>query len=190
MSLDDDTPEQMGLDGVLKNPKAPRSITHTECVEYAAVYLSKRCPVVLPEFFSWNGELADVIGFKNDTSTLIECKVSRGDFLKDKKKPFRIDPDKGMGDRRYYCCPKGLIRPDELPLGWGLLYVYPSGVVREVKSSYIPPSDDVPMVDRWKHKGTFKKNKEAEFHLLYYYARRANYAGVHNTIVEYRGFDK
>lgn len=177
---------------VLQNPVATKplpSMTHTECVEYAARYLSQRCPVVLPEFFSWNGELADVIGFKNDFSTLIECKVSRGDFLKDKHKPFRANPEKGMGDRRYYCCPKGLIKPEELPEGWGLLYIYPSGLVREVKASYIPDPDPL-NADSWKYNGCFKKNKEAEFHLLYYYARRANYAGVHKTIVEYRGFDK
>lgn len=164
-------------------------MTHTECVNYAARYLSKRCPVVLPEFYSWNGELADVIGFKNDFSILIECKVARGDFLKDKHKPFRMNPEKGMGDRRYYCCPKDLIKKEELPEGWGLLYVYPSGLVREVKSSYVP--DTKPLgPDSWKHTGTFKKNIKAEFHLLYYYARRANYAGVHKTVIEYRGFDK
>jgi len=26
-----------------------------------------------------------------------------------------------MGDRRYYAAPKGLLRPDEIPEGWGLL---------------------------------------------------------------------
>lgn len=163
-------------------PSAPKTMTHTECVEHAARYLSKRCNVVLPEFFTHNAELPDVIGFKNHFSTLIECKVSRADFLKDKSKNFRIFPEKGMGDRRYYCCPKGLISKDELPNGWGLLYIYPSGSVREVKASHLKSEDN-----NWR--GHFPKNKEAEFHLLYYYARRANYAGVHKTIIEYRGYD-
>lgn len=155
-------------------------ITHTQCVEFAARYLRKRCPVVLPEFFSWNAELPDVIGFKNHLSTLIECKISRSDFLADRHKHFRMFPEKGMGDRRYYCCPKGLIQKEELPYGWGLLYIYPNGSVREIKESYCKDSE----------RGLFKKNKEAEFHLLYYYARRANYAGVHGAILEYRGIDK
>lgn len=162
-------------------------MTHTECVEYAARYLSKRCPVVLPEFFCFNAELPDVIGFKNETSTLIECKISRSDFLADKKKSFRINPDKGMGDRRFYCVPKGLVTKEELPIGWGLLYIYPSGQVREIKDSYVPrevlPGDWNP------HRHHFKKDSAAEMHLLYYYARRAYYAGVHKTICEYRGFN-
>lgn len=163
------------IDPVLQNPvmpTPPKQMTHSECVEHAARYLGRRCNVVLPEFFSWNGELADVIGFKSDKSTLIECKISRGDFLKDRNKPFRINQEQGMGDWRYYCCPKDLIRREELPKGWGLLYVYPSGVVREIKQPYL-----------------MEKNLNAEFHLLYYYARRANYAGVHQRIIEYRGYD-
>jgi hypothetical protein len=159
-------------------------MTHTECVAAATLYLNKRCKVVLPEFYSHNDELPDVIGFNHGFirnykydggvySTLIECKISRGDFLKDKKKNFRMFPEKGMGDLRYYCCPKDLIRKEEVPEGWGLLYVYPSGKVRRVKGST-----------------THTRDMSNEFYLLYYYARRANYAGVHKAILEYRGFDK
>src|ERR1017187_1626593 len=158
---------------------------HAECVKYATKYLSKRCNVVLPEFFTHNAELPDVIGFKNEISTVIECKVSRGDFFSDKKKYFRLNPEKGMGDYRFYCCPKGMVSKDELPTGWGLLYVYPSGRVMEVKSSHVSPADPTD----WQKRGRFDKNKDAELHLLYYYARRANYAGVHKAIIEYRGYD-
>ena len=159
-------------------------MTHTECVASAALYLSKRCKVVLPEFFSHNSELPDVIGFNGgglirngryeygEYSVLIECKISRSDFLSDKRKPFRIRPEKGMGDLRYYCCPKGMIRKDELPEHWGLLYIYSNGQVRQVKSAYPQPKD-----------------MSSEFHLLYYYARRASYAGVHRAVLEYRGYD-
>lgn len=177
-------PEETTLD--LQNPVTPKVITHSECVEAATRYMSKRYDVVLPEFFSHNAELPDVIAFKTRYSVVVECKVSRGDFHADKKKPFRIKPENGMGDYRYYCCPKDLIRKDELPPGWGLLYIYPSGQVREVKGSYFkrPPSPD-----EWRWGGRFEKNLEAESYLLYYYARRANYAGVHKTIMEYRGTD-
>ena len=157
-------------------------MTHLYVVERASEYLSKRCNVVLPEFFCFNRELPDVIGFKNTHSTVIEVKVSRSDFLSDKKKSFRIRPEEGMGDNRYYCVPKDLISKHEVPDGWGLLYVYPSGSVRKIKESFYKVTND--------SKFRFhKKNKEAEMHVLYYYARRANYAGVHNRIIEYRGYD-
>lgn len=168
----------------MMNPIVPAPLTHTDCVGFASTYLSKRCNVVLPEFFSHNAELPDVIGFRTGgiirdgqwesgiASVLIEVKVSRSDFLSDRKKSFRIRPEKGMGDFRYYCCPKGLISKEEVPDGWGLLYVYPSGQVRQVKSST-----------------THRKDVGCEFYLLYYYARRANYASVHKTILEYRGYD-
>lgn len=164
-------------------------VTHSTLVTLAAEYLSKRMPVVLPEFFSHNRELPDVIGFKNDYSVVYEIKVTRSDYLSDKNKYFRRNPEKGMGDRRYYVVPKGLVAPEELPNGWGLIYLYPSGIMREIKSSYIQPPDDHDPTTVWRWAGTFEKNVSAEMHLLYYYARRANYAGVHKTICEYRGFD-
>lgn len=174
------------MSDLLQNASVPKQITHTECVKLAARYISKRYSVVLPEFFSHNAELPDVIGFAARQSVVVECKVSRGDFLRDKKKSFRINPDQGMGDYRYYCCPKGMISPDELPNGWGLLYIYPSGFVREEKSSFVKRETTA---DECKWGGKFVKNIEAEQYLLFYYARRAYYAGVHNTILEYRGYN-
>ena len=149
-------------------------MTHADCVKYATSYMDKRYNVVFPEFYCWNAELPDVIAFSNRSSAVIECKVSRSDFIKDRQKPFRRNPNSGMGDARYYCCPKGLIKPDELPYGWGLLYVSPNGTIRKQVESH----------------GNFKKNKDAEYHLLFYYARRAYNAGVHKVVLEYRGFDK
>lgn len=148
-------------------------MTHTECVAAAADYMKKRADVVLPEFYTHNAELPDVIAFNRDFSTMIECKVSRADFLRDKKKPFRMNPNQGMGDFRYYCCPKGLIKPEELPVYWGLLYIYPDGKIRKQRMAF----------------NKFKKNVEAEHYLLFYYARRAYYAGVHGAVLEYRGYD-
>lgn len=175
--------------GVLCGKCKAFKVTHTQLVNIAALYMSKRLPVVLPEFFSFNTELPDVIGFKDDFSVVYEIKVSRSDFLGDAKKSFRRRPEKGMGDRRYYVVPKGMVSPDELPSGWGLLYLYPSGKIREVKSSYLP--DPKPFdANSWRWTGTFEKNIKAEMHLLYYYARRATYAGVHKAVLEYRGFDK
>ncbi|MGB6631960.1 MAG: hypothetical protein WBE52_12020, partial [Terriglobales bacterium] len=56
-------------------------------------------------------------------SVLIESKISRGDFLADRDKPFRQKPEIGVGCERYYLSPRGLIRSEELPAGWGLLEV-------------------------------------------------------------------
>ncbi len=71
------------------------------------------------------GEIPDAIGWKQGCSILIEAKTSRPDFLADKKKHFRISPEFGMGSYRLFICPDGLIKPDELPKDWGLLYYHP-----------------------------------------------------------------
>lgn len=181
--------EQAALD--INGDGVTDKITHSFCVRLAAEYLSKRCNVVLPEFFCFNSELPDVIGFNNRQRTVVfEIKVSRSDFFADRKKTFRIKPEKGMGDSRYFVVPKGLVKINELPKGWGLIYIYANNKLRTVKESYWPPDENADLAEDWKRGGAFPKNIDAEMHLLYYYARRANYAGVHKTILEYRGFDK
>lgn len=83
-----------------------------------------RCGVVLSEQACVSGEMPDAIGWKKAChSVLVESKVSRADFLADRGKPFRQKPELGVGCERYYLGPRGLIRVDELPLGWGLLEV-------------------------------------------------------------------
>jgi hypothetical protein len=83
-----------------------------------------RCGVVLSEQACVSGEMPDAIGWKKAChSVLVESKVSRSDFLADRDKPFRQKPEMGVGCERYYLAPRGLIRTDELPAGWGLLEV-------------------------------------------------------------------
>jgi hypothetical protein len=83
---------------------------------------SYRCGVVLSEQACISGEMPDAIGWKRAChSVLIECKVSRADFLADRSKPFRQKSDLGVGNERFYLVPAKLIRPEELPPGWGLL---------------------------------------------------------------------
>ncbi len=78
-----------------------------------------------------SGEMPDAIGWKKAChSVLVECKVSRGDFLADREKPFRQKPELGVGCERYYLAPRGLIRIEELPTGWGLLEVSGREIVR------------------------------------------------------------
>lgn len=105
---------------------------HKELVEVGYKWLLKNggCGVAFKELKSINQEIPDVIGFSSHYSYVIECKVSRTDFLKDKKKPHRAI---GMGDFRYFLCPAGLIKHDELPDKWGLIYCYPNGKILTVK---------------------------------------------------------
>jgi len=83
-----------------------------------------RCAVVLSEQACSSGEVPDAIGWKKKChSVLVECKASRADFLADSCKPWRVRPETGVGAERYFLGPRGLIRSDELPRGWGLLEV-------------------------------------------------------------------
>jgi len=102
-----------------------KMMTHARLVSMAVQWLRRyRCGVVLSEQACVSGEMPDAIGWKRAChSVLVESKVSRADFLADRDKPFRQRPEQGVGCERYYLAPKGLIKIDELPLGWGLLEV-------------------------------------------------------------------
>lgn len=98
-------------------------MTHAQMVEKAVRWLrSYRCGVVLSEQACVSGEMPDAIGWKQAChSVLVECKVSRSDFLADREKPFRLKPEKGIGSERFYLTLPGLVKVEELPIGWGLL---------------------------------------------------------------------
>jgi hypothetical protein len=100
-----------------------RIITHAQLVEKAVRWLRRyRCGVVLSEQACASGEMPDAIGWKQAChSVLVECKVTRSDFLVDRAKPFRLKPEKGVGNERFYLALSGLIKVEELPFGWGLL---------------------------------------------------------------------
>lgn len=68
-------------------------------------------------------ENADVWGYDGYSTVVVEVKVSHADFLSDRKKQWRsVEPEYRAGNRRWYLCPEGVISPEELPEGWGLLY--------------------------------------------------------------------
>lgn len=98
-------------------------MTHAQFVERAVRWLrSYRCGVVLSEQACVSGEMPDAIGWKQAChSVLVECKITRADFLADRAKPFRQKPEKGVGSERFYLIPSGLVKAEELPEGWGLL---------------------------------------------------------------------
>lgn len=98
-------------------------MTHALLVRKAVEWLRHyRCGVVLSEQACASGEMPDAIGWKRAChSVLVECKISRADFLADRNKPFRQQPELGVGSERFYLVPQGLVRSEELPAGWGLL---------------------------------------------------------------------
>ena len=98
-------------------------MTHALLVRKAVEWLRRyRCGVVLSEQACVSGETPDAIGWKRAChSVIVECKVSRSDFLADRAKPFRQQPELGVGSERFYFAPRGVIAVADLPAGWGLL---------------------------------------------------------------------
>ncbi|HZD32162.1 MAG TPA: hypothetical protein VE779_10930 [Candidatus Angelobacter sp.] len=99
-------------------------VLHAQLVAHACQWLrrSYKCGIVLSEQYCATGEVPDVIAWKGFCkSVLVECKVSRADFLADADKPFRQKPEDGMGSQRFYLAPADMIDAKELPKHWGLL---------------------------------------------------------------------
>jgi hypothetical protein len=101
-------------------------MTHSQLVERAVRWLRwYRCGVVLSEQACVSGEMPDALGWKQAChSVLVECKVTRADFLADRAKPFRQKPEKGVGSERFYLTLPGTVKVAELPGGWGLLELH------------------------------------------------------------------
>ena len=103
---------------------------HSTLVAMGVRWLSRQCSVVLYEFATAADENPDVIGWAPGAgSVLIECKLSRSDFLRDATKAVRRNPRAGMGQRRYYLCPPDLIQVKDLPPKWGLLWATKGQVI-------------------------------------------------------------
>lgn len=103
-------------------------MTHRELVDRAVRWLrgTAGCPIALGEMVTSCSEQPDAIGFRDRGlgTYVIECKVSRADFFADRHKGHRRAPS-ALGLHRYYLCPPDLIRSEEVPEGWGLLYAHP-----------------------------------------------------------------
>lgn len=56
-----------------------------------------------------------------------EIKVTRSDFVAEKRDPDKRAPACRVSDYFYFAAPRGLIAPMELPEGTGLVVVYESG---------------------------------------------------------------
>ena len=145
-------------------------MNHRELVAYSKNWLIRktRCAFAFTEIKCINAEIADVIGFASgDYSILIECKVSRSDFLKDCKKSFR-NPNSvtGVGKYRFFSCPNGLIKSSELPANWGLIYFSEQGKGEMIWNPYCASLTG----NIWS--GGFEFNKDAERNILYSALRR------------------
>lgn len=112
-------------------------MTHADVVQIAVEWLrSSSCPhgkhtVVFAELSTIaTPERPDVIGWDpSGISTVIECKVSRSDFLKDRAKR-RV-----LGRRRYYMAPAGVIRLSDVQGGdWGLVETHRNGLILKAKT--------------------------------------------------------
>ncbi len=81
---------------------------------------------VAVELICAGAENPDVWATNGFDTTLIEVKTSHVDFIKDQKKFARSREAKiggfQIGNYKYYLCPAGVIKEEELPDNWGLLY--------------------------------------------------------------------
>jgi len=114
-------------------------MTHDELRRLAVRWLTntQKCTVVLSELVTSAFETPDAIGWKFGASTLVECKISRPDFLRNQHKPS-IRSGRSVGRQRYFLTPEGMISPDDLTganEGYGLLWVNSANRVKVAKEA-------------------------------------------------------
>jgi hypothetical protein len=147
-------------------------MSHDELCNIAENWLlkAKGCSFALTELDAAIGEIPDSIGFRSGFSIMVECKVSRSDFLSDKKKRIRINPYLGVGKFRFYMCPTDLIKPDELPQGWGLVYVNEKMKCRQI----VGPKGNI-----WEGQKEFhhERHMQAEWQMMASALRRLHLRG-------------
>lgn len=68
-------------------------------------------------------ENPDIWAFNGWSTIVVEVKISRADYLNDKKKYWHLPGNEEClaGNFRYYLTPKGLLKEKDLPEGVGLL---------------------------------------------------------------------
>lgn len=115
----------------------PYTCTHKEGVKRVAAWLggTRKMSVVMAErVVAASTETPDAIAWSGrGESILVEVKVSRSDFHADKNKIFRRDEELGVGTHRYFAAPAGMLTPEDMPPGWGLLAIHQYQVREVVK---------------------------------------------------------
>lgn len=154
-------------------------MTHKDLVVRAEKWLIQQgCGITIRDPFracTICGEEPDVIGWRDGISILIECKMSRSDFFADQKKSFRIIPENGMGDWRFFLTPPEIIVPEDLPDGWGLLWA---------KDKIIKKIYGVPTNAMWWKQKPFEPCKRSETIILVSALRRLKVQGYLSEIYE------
>jgi hypothetical protein len=164
-------------------------VTHADLCRLAAQWLKRPgsrqgpgCVVAFNQTAPMGStEVTDAVGWTglisvaSASSVLVEAKISRADFLADRNKPFRQNPDQGIGDFRYYLAPRGLIAECDLPPKWGLIEHTGRGlaVVRGhvLERHELRPNGRYKRdLDRWR----FTKNAPAEIAFLARMLQRVN----------------
>lgn len=142
---------------------------HDEIAAVVANWLRNSCsekfPVSFMNLVSTAGEVPDVVGFNSSHSVIVEVKVSRADFKKDASKFWRQNPEFAMGDFRFYACPVDLIKAEEVPDKWGLLWVNEKGkviVAKQILTGNI----------NYTNPNRFKKDLQKERGIMYSALRR------------------
>lgn len=115
--------------------KGPETwFTHDELCEITAKWVHRNMnmkQVFIEHRTACSSEIVDVLGMRSDCKRVIavnyEIKVTRSDFLSDRSKPHRNGTALGIGAYRFYVCPKDVIKPEDLPKGWGLIHVSKGG---------------------------------------------------------------
>lgn len=91
---------------------------------------NSRCNILFPELRLGSGyndisqrriDLFMISSEKGNYTTAFEIKVSRGDFLKDIKDEAKQRGARLYSSNFYYVAPKGLLKPEEIPMWAGLL---------------------------------------------------------------------
>ncbi len=90
-------------------------------------------------------ELRNSIGFRAETRYLdfmalntwaggkyraiaFEIKISRSDFTRELKRPEKRAFAEKVAEECFFACPAGLVKPDEVPEGWGLIVATKAGL--------------------------------------------------------------
>lgn len=73
-----------------------------------------------------------------------EIKVSRGDWQRELKSPQKSEEVLSYCDFWWVVAPEGVVKPEELPMGWGLLQVAPMrGAAAKIKD--LPEGTEIPV---------------------------------------------
>lgn len=79
----------------------------------------------------WRSRGHQVVGF--------EIKVSRGDWLRELKKPEKAEDIYRYCDQWWIVAPRGVVKEGELPANWGLFELRATGIVQEKAAPKLDP---------------------------------------------------